>query len=63
MVKRINALIPDEMHKALRVKLAEDGANFSDWLRVRITEYVGEKEPKGKYISPGIPRSGKKRGT
>jgi hypothetical protein len=48
MVKRINALIPDEMHKALRVKLAEDGGNFSDWLRVRITEYVGAKKPKGK---------------
>ena len=48
MVKRINALITDEMHKALRVKLAEDGSNFSDWLRARITEYVGGKEPKGK---------------
>ena len=48
MVKRINALIPDEMHKTLRVKLAGDGANFSDWLRERITEYVQEKEPKGK---------------
>jgi hypothetical protein len=48
MVKRVNVLIPDEMHKTLRVKLAEDGANFSDWLRARITEYVGEKEPKGK---------------
>ena len=28
MVKRINALIPEEMHKALRVKLAEDGAEL-----------------------------------
>jgi len=48
MVKRINALIPDEMHKTLRVKLAEDGGNFSDWLRAKITEYVGEKKQKGK---------------
>jgi len=48
MVKRINALIPDEMHKALRIKLAEDGANFSDWLRARITGYVGEKKPNAK---------------
>ena len=48
MVKRINALIPDDIHKALRVKLAEDGANFSDWLRAKIAEYVGEKEPKVK---------------
>jgi plasmid stability protein len=45
MVKRVNANLPDEIHKALRVKLAEDGANFSDWLRRKITEYV---EPKGK---------------
>jgi hypothetical protein len=60
MVKRINALIPDEMHKALRVKLAEDGANFSDWLRARITEYVGKK-PKGKGLARGVPapRKGK----
>jgi len=35
MVKRSMRLIPDEMHKALRVKLAEDGANFSFWLRAR----------------------------
>lgn len=48
MVKRVNVLIPDEMHKALRVKLAEDESNFSDWLRQKISEYVGEKEPKGK---------------
>lgn len=48
MVKRVNVLIPDEMHKALRVKLAEDGGNFSDWLRAKITEYVGEKKPKAK---------------
>jgi len=42
MVKRINALIPEDMHRALRVKLAEDEANFSDWLRTRISEYVGK---------------------
>ena len=46
MVKRINALVPDEMHKALRVKLAEDGANFSDWLRAQIEEYVGKRNKK-----------------
>ena len=54
MVKRINALVPDEMHKALRVKLAEDGANFSDWLRARITVYVGKK-PRGKGLARGVP--------
>ena len=43
MVKRLNAHIPDEVHKALRVKLAEEGTNFSEWLRVRIEEYIGKK--------------------
>ena len=60
MVKRINALIPDEMHKALRVKLAQDGALFSDWLRDRITEYVGGKK-EVKWKSPGIPAPAKKK--
>ena len=45
VVKRVNALIPDEMHKALRVKLAEDGANFSYWLRGQVTAYLKEKAP------------------
>ena len=59
MVKRINALIPDEMHRALRVKLAEDGSNFSDWLRARIDEYVGKGREKAKspIEMPPIPRS------
>ena len=51
MVKRVNANLPDEIHRALRVKLAEDGATFSDWLRGRITEYVGKPfAPKGKPV-------------
>ncbi|MDH3237505.1 MAG: hypothetical protein OEM47_03090 [Deltaproteobacteria bacterium] len=59
MVKRINALIPDEMHRALRVKLAEDGTNFSDWLRARIEEYVGEggENVKSQIVSPPVPTS------
>ena len=44
MVKRVNALIPDEMHKALRVKLVENDTNFSDWLRGQINQYLAEKE-------------------
>lgn len=58
MVKRINALVPEEMHRALRMKLAEDGANFSDWLRARIEEYVGRKGEKGKtpIVMPPVPR-------
>jgi len=59
MVKRINALIPDEMHRTLRVKLAEDGATFSDWLRARVEEYVGKGSEKAKspIEMPPIPRS------
>ncbi len=59
MVRRINALIPDEMHRALRVKLAEDGVNFSDWLRARVEEYVGRggKKVKSPIVMPPIPRS------
>ena len=58
MVKRIHALIPEETHKALRMKLAEEGTNFSDWLRTRIEEYVGRKGKKGKppIVMPPVPR-------
>jgi integrase len=43
------------MHKVLLVKLAEDGANISDWLRKRITDYLAEKEPERKvWIDPGF---------
>ena len=47
-VKRLNASIPDDVHKALRVALAEDETNFSDWVRERIGEYLAAKKPKGK---------------
>ena len=58
MVKRVNVLIQDEMHKALRVKLAEDETNFSDWLRARIEEYVGKegKRAKSPIEMPPVPR-------
>ena len=44
MVKRVNANLPDEIHKVLRVKLAEDEANFSDWLRERVEEYIDKRK-------------------
>jgi len=48
MVKRVNANLPDEIHKALRIALAENETNFAKWLRVRIDQYLAEKEPNGK---------------
>ena len=48
MVKRVNANLPDGVHRALRVKLAEEETNFSDWLRRQIDAYLAGKEPKGK---------------
>ena len=58
MARRINALISDEMHRALRIKLAEDGATFSEWLRVRIEEYVERKAKREKppIAMPPVPR-------
>lgn len=58
MVKRVNANLPVELHRALRVKLAEDGTNFSDWLKVRIEEYVGKGGESGKppITMPPVPR-------
>jgi hypothetical protein len=49
MVKRLNVNIPDEMHRLLRIALAEDGADFSTWVRGRIKTYLKEKGkmPKG----------------
>lgn len=50
MVKRVNANLPDEIHKALRVKLAEKGTNFAEWLRKRVDAYIddGREPQKGK---------------
>ena len=54
MVKRVNANLADEIHKALRIALAEDEINFAKWLRVRIDAYLKDREPtaakKGKLI-------------
>ena len=46
MVKRVNANLPDDVHRALRVKLAEKETNFSDWLRRQVDAYLKEKAPR-----------------
>lgn len=57
MAKRVNATIPDDVHRALRVKLAEEGTNFSDWLRARIDDYVGGgTKAKAPIVMPPVPR-------
>ena len=43
MVKRLNVIVPDEQHRLLRIALAEDGAEFSTWVRDRIDDYLREK--------------------
>jgi len=54
MVKRVNANLPDEIHKTFRVKLAEDGDNFSDWLRRRIEQYLKDARPASKAKKGGV---------
>jgi hypothetical protein len=43
MVKRLNVIVPDETHRFLRIALAEDGTDFSAWVRDRIDDYLREK--------------------
>lgn len=50
MVKRVNANLSDELHRLLRIALAEDGTDFATWIRERIEEYLVEK---GKLPKPG----------
>jgi hypothetical protein len=59
MVKRLNAHIPDEMHRLLRIALAEDATDFSSWVRERINQYLVEK---GKLPKPGKQRKRKEVG-
>jgi hypothetical protein len=43
MVKKLNFIVSDETHRLLRIALAEDGAEFSTWVRDRIDDYLREK--------------------
>lgn len=43
MAKRLNAIVPEEMHKALRIALAKDGIDFTSWLQKNIVSYLGRK--------------------
>ncbi len=43
MAKRLNVVVPDETHRLLRIALAEDGKDFSAWVRGRIDDYLRER--------------------
>lgn len=47
-MKRVNANIPDELHKRLRIVLAENETDFTAWLLGEIERYVEETERKRK---------------
>lgn len=55
-MKRLNASIPDDVHKALRIALAEDETNFADWVRERIGDYLAKR---GKVPAPKTKKRGK----
>lgn len=40
--KNLNALVPEELHKKLKIQLAKDNLTYKDWLIEKIEEYVQE---------------------
>ena len=46
MVKRLNCHLTDELHRKLRIALAEREITFSDWVREHIEQFVTEAERK-----------------
>lgn len=59
MTKRLNVNVPDETHRLLRIALAEDATNFSNWLQGRIDDYLKEK---GKLPKERSGKEGKQHG-
>jgi len=39
----LNALVPKEMHKKLKMQLLKDGLTYKDWLIQNIKSYVEEE--------------------
>lgn len=44
MSKNLNALVPDDLHKELKVQLAKDDLTYKDWLIKQIKEYVDNND-------------------
>jgi len=41
--KNLNALVPKELHKKLKMQLLRDELTFKDWLIAKIENYVEEE--------------------
>lgn len=41
--KNLNALVPEELHKKLKIQLAKDDLTYKDWLKAKIKEYVSQE--------------------
>ncbi len=60
MTKRLNIIVSDQLHKNLRVALAEDGIDFSTLCRAWIEDYIMTHSRKqGKKGTGRKPRKGK----
>ena len=40
--KNLNALVPAELHKKLKMQLLHDELTYKDWLIKKIEEYIDE---------------------
>lgn len=40
--KNLNALVPEELHKKLKMQLLRDDLTYKDWLIQQIKDYVEE---------------------
>lgn len=52
MAKRLNVVIPDELHKNFSIALAANETDFSKWAREHIEKYVEEagKKPLSDFL-------------
>lgn len=59
MTKRLNIIVSDQLHKDLRVALAEDGIDFSSLCRAWIEDYITTHSKWGKKGTGWKQRKGK----
>ena len=56
---RLNCHLTDELHKKLRIALAEKEITFFDWVRERIEQFVTEAEWERNGGAKGKKKQGK----